>query len=990
LNGRSREELMGKGFFQSSPHPAMSSDESVKRVSKLLEVVFREKRTVRDDISRFTADQDQHSKVFYFQATYKPVLDEHGAIKYIIRTLKDVTETITTQIKEQEIHHVLRDSERFLKETQAAGRIGSWDIDRDLNVTWSDIHYQIFETEEGFQPTVENSMGFLKDLQAKERLQEFFRLAMTAGEGFDGEFEIITAKGNTRWLRLVGKGEVRDGDFVRLYGIAQDITSQKTLELQLTHSRNQYLDLIQTLQGIVWEADADTFEMTFVSEQVTHILGYTQEECLNQPRFWQNHLHPTDKEKVIQDTLNQIKSRDQFSDDFRIMKKDGTYVWLRTSISILPESAGSTRIRGLMVDVTEAKILADLEHLEKTVLELNSTAGTSLEEVLQIYLEGISELFPDMKCSLMRIKDGRVYNWISTSLPLIYEEAIEGLPIGEQAGSCGTAAFRKELVIVSDIANDPLWSKYKNAALAENLHSCWSYPIITSAGEVMATLAMYYSTVKAPSEEELKVVERTASILKVIIEQHHYAELVEEANFLIKQSQELARFGSLHWDIISNKLTWSKEMYAIFGIDPEVEVTEEGHFDLVHPDDRKMARGKVAELFATKQDQIFDERIVRPNGEIRHLRTWIRVKTDSNGLPVQMIGACLDTTESKEFEERLIASEQRLRNILDSQTNYVVRIGLDFKYRYTNKKFAEDFAFDDQEDLIGLDALRTVREDQKDEVTDIIRQCIAHPGRMMSVELEKLSQRFPNRATFWHFVCLTNSNGDPYEIQGIGIDISERKKAEKDREAKTLELEASEKRYSDLFHLSPQPMYLFDTDTLKFLDVNNAAISQYGYSREEFLSMTIEDIKSPEDKMRLAEEMAFAKRNAIDIYRSSFIHLTKNGKAIQVELHSNLIPFKDHSARLVLASNITERMEYLKALEVQNKKLTEIAWAQSHVVRAPLARIMALIDMIKNYPELTEENQELLGYVFTSAVELDDVIREISRKAEAVTLEDPN
>src|SRR5690606_41235706 len=133
------------------------------------------------------------------------------------------------------------------------------------------------------------------------------------------------------------------------------------------------------------------------------------------------------------------------------------------------------------------------------------------------------------------------------------------------------------------------------------------------------------------------------------------------------------------------------------------------------------------------------------------------------------------------------------------------------------------------------------------------------------------------------------------------IDVSERKKAEKDRELKTLELEASEKRYSDLFHLSPQPMYLFDTDTLKFLDVNNAAINQYGYSRDEFLSMTIEDIKSPEDKMRLAEEMAFAKRNAIDIYRSSLIHLTKNWEAIQVELHSNLIPFKDHSARLVLA-----------------------------------------------------------------------------------------
>src|SRR5690606_12505179 len=126
----------------------------------------------------------------------------------------------------------------------------------------------------------------------------------------------------------------------------------------------------------------------------------------------------------------------------------------------------------------------------------------------------------------------------------------------------------------------------------------------------------------------------------------------------------------------------------------------------------------------------------------------------------------------------------------------------------------------------------------------------------------------------------------------------------------------------------------------------------------------------------------------VDFYRAIFTHFTKEGEMIHVDLHSNLIPYKDHSAaRLVLASNITDRLEYLKTLEVQNKKLTEIAWTQSHVVRAPLARIMALIDLIKNYPELNEENEELLGYIFTSAVELDEVITEISRKAEAVSYE---
>jgi PAS domain S-box-containing protein len=989
LSGASREALMGKGFFQSYPHPAMYSEESVDMVRRSLNELLRDKKIVRSDIQKYTQNpvNDQHSHIFYLQATNRPVLDEGKKIKYIIRSLKDVTETVSTQNKEQEIHQVLRANERFLQETQAVGKIGSWEIDRDYKVTWSDIHYQIFETEEGFQPTVENSLVFIKDEKDRDRFREFFQGTITNDDHFDEELEIITAKGNLRWLRFVGKGEDRDGELVRIYGIAQDVTAHKILDLQLTHSRNQYLGLIQTMQGIVWEADLKTLEMSFVSEQITHILGYSQEECLNQPRFWQNHLHPKNKEEVIRHTLNQLQSRSHFSHDYRIMKKDGSYVWLRTSFSIINESDGSTRVRGLMVDVTATKLLTDLDHLEKTVLEMNSMAGISLEEVLKTYLEGISELFPEMHCGLMRIKNGRMFNWVSVCLPPIYEEAIEGLPIGERAGSCGTAAFRREMVVVSDIANDPLWAGYEGFALKENLRSCWSYPIISSSGEVMATLGMYYTTIKAPSEEELKVVERTASILKVIIEHNFNTDLLEEANFLMKQSQELAHFGSLQWDIRANKLTWSKELYVIFGIDPDTDITQEGHFEWVHPEDRLRVKQEVDYLLSSKEDQIFEERIIRPNGEVRHLKTWVRVKCNEQGEPIKIIGTCLDITESKKTEERLVSSEQRLRNILNSQTNYVIRMDLDFKYTYTNKKFFDDFAFDKEESLLGLNSLRTVKEEQKQEVTDVINKCIAYPNRVFAMELEKITAGGQSKSTIWHFICLTDSNGRPYEIQGIGIDISDQKKAEQERELKSLELKESEKRYSDLFHLSPQPMYLFDIESLKFLDVNDAAIKQYGYNREEFLSMTIKDIKSQDEKSRLVEEMILAKQNNVDFYRAIFTHLTKEGEVIHVDLHSNLIPYQDRSVRLVLASNITDSMEYLKTLEVQNKKLTEIAWTQSHVVRAPLARIMALIDMIKNYPELNEENQELLGYIFTSAVELDEVIREISRKAEAVSFE---
>lgn len=989
LSGSFREALVGNSFFQCNPDPATMSTDNIETVRKSLLLVLEEKRTVRDSIQKYTQSpvKDQHPNILYLQATNEPVLDESGEVKYIIRSLKDVTETVNTQIKEREITDALIKNENFLKETQRVARIGSWEVDKDFNLRWSSLHYEIFETGPGFAPSLEEGINFFKGEENKARFRRLFDEAIRTGRMFDEEFEVVTAKGNVRWLRLIGEGEISNGKFRRVYGVAQDITSQKTMALQLTHSRNQYLELIQTIQGVVWEADADTLEMNFISEQITNILGYTQEECLHQPKFWQNHLHPKDKEEIVRYTLNQIKSHSHFSYDYRIMKKDGSYAWLQTSFSVIPENNRPKRIRGLMIDVTATKLLTDLEHLEKTVLELNSTPDASLQEVLKIYLEGICDLFHPMICSIMRIKNGRMYNWVSTSLPPDYEVLIDGFPVGENSGSCGAAAFLKQPVIVSDIANDPLWGKYQQEALKENLRSCWSYPIISSSGEVMATLGIYYSSVKEPSEEELKVIERTASILKVIIEHSFNTDLLGETNSLMKQSQELAHFGSLQWDIFSDKLSWSKELYVIFGIDPDTDITQEGHFEWVHPDDRERVRGEVAYLLSSKKDQIFEERIIRPSGEIRHLKTWVRVKTNEEGRPVKILGTCLDITESKKTEERLVASEQRLRHILNSQTNYVIRMDLDFKYTYTNKKFFDDFALDKEDSLLGLNSLRTVREDQKQEVTEAINECIAHPNTVFAMELEKVTAGGENKSTFWHFICLTDSDGKPYEVQGIGIDISDRKKAEQDREAKSLELKESEKRYSDLFHLSPQPMYLFDTDSLSFLDVNTAAIEQYGYSRDEFLSMTIKEIRPKEEIAKLLKELAKAKENNVDFYRAIYTHLTKAGEVIHVDLHSNLIPYKERRVRLVLASNITDRIEYLKTLEIQNKKLTEIAWAQSHVVRAPLARIMALIDLIKNYPELNEENEELLGYIFTSAVELDEVIKDISRKAEAVSHE---
>lgn len=195
------------------------------------------------------------------------------------------------------------------------------------------------------------------------------------------------------------------------------------------------------------------------------------------------------------------------------------------------------------------------------------------------------------------------------------------------------------------------------------------------------------------------------------------------------------------------------------------------------------------------------------------------------------------------------------------------------------------------------------------------------------------------------------------------------------------DLEESEKKYSELFNISPAPVWIVDLNTLKFLAVNKTAIKNYGYSREEFLSMRLPDLWPPDVSAKFDAIISGDKELVGQHSQREAVHKKKNGELMKVEVQISHIQFVGVLANLSIVTDITERLNYINAIERQNEKLREISWIQSHIVRAPLARIMGLIPLIK---DLTEENEaekkKMLEYMFLSANELDDIIRDISDK----------
>lgn len=136
--------------------------------------------------------------------------------------------------------------------------------------------------------------------------------------------------------------------------------------------------------------------------------------------------------------------------------------------------------------------------------------AVSLQQALEGQLRAVEAAFAgDLLTSVLLVdaEGGRLLHGAAPTLPTAYCEAIHGIEIGPGVGSCGTAAYLGHAVYVTDIATDPLWTNFRDLALAHGLRACWSTPILDRAGKVIATFAIYHRTPRGPTAEEQEVIQ---------------------------------------------------------------------------------------------------------------------------------------------------------------------------------------------------------------------------------------------------------------------------------------------------------------------------------------------------------------------------------------------------------------------------------------------------------------------------------------------------
>ena len=309
-----------------------------------------------------------------------------------------------------------------------------------------------------------------------------------------------------------------------------DITEHKGTEEQLTRQRDVMKTIIDNFPGGISMCDAD-LRFTTYNEQFMALLDFPPAlfakggvafEDLARFNAGRGEYGPGDEEEQVRAVV--ARARNFQAHQIERVRPNGRWLEIRGT----PIASGGFVTS--YIDITERKQAAQYEQFRSHTLELLA-GGDPLPGILLAIVRGIEQLHPAMLCSIWRLdSEGKhLVQGVAPSLPDFYNAAIEGLEIGPGVGSCGSAAFSAERVIVSDIATHPDWAACRELAARAGLGACWSQAILSSSGQVLGTLAIYHRAPQTPTASDIDLIEQSARLASIAIERSVAAEKIRDS-----------------------------------------------------------------------------------------------------------------------------------------------------------------------------------------------------------------------------------------------------------------------------------------------------------------------------------------------------------------------------------------------------------------------------------------------------------------------------
>ena len=627
------------------------------------------------------------------------------------------------------------------------------------------------------------------------------------------EYRFRHRDGSWRWMESVGTYLLGDPAVGGVVVSSRDITRRKRAEEEIYALRREYEELVGSVEAIIWKGEARTLRFTFVSDQAEAILGYAAQRWTQEPSFWQDHIHPEDREWAVSFCRKAVAEEKDHDFEYRMISADGRVVWLRDIVRVGFEDGVPSQLFGVMVDITERKRAQ--EEFERL--------GRQNELILDSAGEGIFGMDARGNTTFANPAAARMLGWDAKELvgrsqhEIIHHTRPDGTPYPKE--ECPIHAALADGG-VRHVDGETFWRKDGMGFPVE-----YTSTPIREGGEVIGAVVTFRDvTERRRAEEALRRSEE------------HFRSLTRNASDIVTlyEADGTVRYAS-------------PALERVLGYEPAERVGALS-FELIHPDDVARAREAFADILRRPNQSVTVEvRARHRDGSWRHLQA-----VGTNLLDDPSVGAIVlngrDITERKEAEEALREAEERYRTLVEQipAVSYIDWADGSDRPLYTSPQIEEMLGYTSEEWLEGRLWAQRLHPEDSERILAADERFEAGGGRF-DEEYRLLAR---DGSVVWvreQAVLVKDEAGEPLYWQGVLFDMTERKEAEE-------AVQKSATRLAEAQRLAHLGGWEWDVRTGE-ISWSDEVYRIYGLAPQEFVPSfeRFMRIVHPDDRERLSE-----------------------------------------------------------------------------------------------------------------------------------------